>query len=94
MKLTRDERAVSYISEALDVPLRWFPGLAAAELLGAAGVLVGIIVREVGIAAAAGVVLYFVLAIGFHLKAGDRALRAPGTVLAHGVAALLLRLAA
>jgi hypothetical protein len=92
LKLTRDPRAVEQISVALDVPLAWFPWLAAAELSGA-GVLVGIAVAPVGIAAAAGLVLYFVLAITFHVKAHDHHLLSPAVPLLLAAACLVLRAA-
>ncbi|MEV0713227.1 DoxX family protein [Asanoa sp. NPDC050611] len=45
--------------------------LAALLLAGAAGLVVGLFVTPVGIAAAAALVAYFALAIGAHLRAGD-----------------------
>ena len=51
------------------VPETWWPRLAVAKLLGAAGLLVGLAVPAVGIAAAIGLVLYFVGAIVTVLRA-------------------------
>lgn len=93
LKLVRDPRPVAGISEALDVPLTWFPWLASAELAGAAGVVVGLAVAPIGIAAAVGVVVYFLLAIGFHVRARDRRVASPSFMLVLGIAALVLRVA-
>src|SRR5918999_3568164 len=63
-------------------------------LAGAAGLLAGLAWAPLGVAAAAGVVAYFVLAVAAHLRADDTAhLPTPAVILALGVAALLLRLA-
>ena len=68
--------------------------LALILLAGAAGLVAGLAWAPLGVAAAAGVVAYFVLAVAAHLRADDAAhLRTPALILALGVAALLLRLA-
>jgi uncharacterized membrane protein YphA (DoxX/SURF4 family) len=65
--------------------------LAIAELAGAAGLLVGLFWWPLGVVAAAGVVVYFVLAVMAHLRVGDRQV-APAAVLGLvAVAALVLR---
>jgi hypothetical protein len=93
-KLTRDERVVKGIT-GVGVPLAWFPWLAAAEIAGAAGLLVGLLWAPLGIAAATGLVLYFVGAVGAHVRARDYAgLAAPSPLLVIAVAALVLRIAA
>lgn len=51
------------------VPRAWLPRLAAARAAGALGLLVGIWVPLIGIAAALGIVLYFVGAIITHVRA-------------------------
>lgn len=53
------------------VPEKRLNVLAALLLAGAAGLVVGLFATPVGIAAAAALVVYFVLAIGAHLRAGD-----------------------
>jgi hypothetical protein len=45
--------------------------LAGILIVGAAGVLVGMMWAPLGLAAAAGVLAYFTIAIGFHLRAGE-----------------------
>jgi len=49
------------------------PVLAVLEILGAAGILIGLGVQALGIAAAAGLVLYFLGAVVAHLKVKDPA---------------------
>ncbi|MCX4831120.1 MULTISPECIES: DoxX family protein [unclassified Streptomyces] len=51
------------------VPETWWPRLAVAKLLGAAGLLAGLAVPAVGIAAAIALVLYFVGAVVTVLRA-------------------------
>ncbi|HEU0089457.1 MAG TPA: DoxX family protein [Pseudonocardiaceae bacterium] len=91
-KLTRNEQVVTGMT-GLGVPLRWFPWLAALLVVGAVGLLVGIAYAPLGIAAAIGVIVYFLIALFFHLKAGDKAVVAPLLFLILAVAALLLRFA-
>lgn len=56
-----------------DVPEHWLTPLAILLLAATGGVLVGLIWAPIGIAAAAGLVGYFAVAIGFHVKSGDTA---------------------
>jgi DoxX-like family len=65
--------------------------LAAILLAGAAGLVIGLAWTPLGLAAAAGVVVYFVLAIAAHVRANDTEHLAPPLAIAVlGVAALLL----
>jgi hypothetical protein len=48
---------------AYGVPERWWPWLGTVKALGAAGLLAGLAVPAVGVAAAVGLVLYFVGAV-------------------------------
>lgn len=91
-KLTRDERVTASLT-GIGVPLSWFPFLGACELAGAVGLVIGLFFAPLGIAAAIGVILYFIGAVIAHLRAGDKALGPPLFLLALGVAALLLRIA-
>ncbi|MGH3901395.1 MAG: DoxX family protein [Pseudonocardiaceae bacterium] len=91
-KLTRNDQVVTGIT-GLGVSLRWFPPLAACELAGAVGLLVGIAFASLGIAAAIGVILYFVGALIAHLRVGDKAIVPPLMFLIIAVAALWLRIA-
>lgn len=89
-KLTKDERSVDVIHNKAKVPLSWFPLLAGLELLGAAGLLIGIAVVPIGIAAGVGLVLYFVGAVGAHLRAKDPMVLRPLFMLALAAVALAL----
>ena len=92
-KLTRNEQVVTVMT-GIGVPLRWFPYLATCEIAGAVGLLAGIAVPALGIAAAIGVILYFIGALYFHLRAHDKAIAPPSVILIIAVAALVLRIAA
>ncbi|NGN66887.1 DoxX family protein [Streptomyces sp. A7024] len=75
----------------MGVPKAWLPRLAAVKLAGAAGLLAGLAVPLVGVAAAVGVALFFAGAVATHLRARDYTF-APAAVLgALAVAALALR---
>ncbi len=57
-------------SAKVGVPESWLPGLAVLKAAGAAGLLIGLLgVRPLGIAAAAGLVLFFVGAVAAHVRA-------------------------
>jgi hypothetical protein len=70
-KIRRDRRQVKVIHETVGVPLKYFPLLAVCEFAGALGLLAGIWWPTLGVAAAIGLVLYFVGAIVSHLRVGD-----------------------
>ena len=70
-KIRRDPRGVHVIQEVVGVPLRFFPLLAACELAGALGLVLGIWSGWVGVAAGIGLVIYFVGAVVSHLRVGD-----------------------
>jgi hypothetical protein len=93
MKLRRNEELVqSYIR--LGIPLDKLNYLAFVLLAGAAGLLLGLVWAPIGIAAAIGVVLYFLGAIAVHLRAKDtKGLGGPATYLVLGIIALTLRVA-
>jgi DoxX-like protein len=91
-KLRRDERNIEIIHRQVGVPLRWFPWLAACELAGAAGVLVGIAWAPIGLAAASGLTLYFLLALLAHVRIGDwKGTTLPLVPLALSIATLVAR---
>jgi hypothetical protein len=92
LKLRREPRAVEAITK-VGMPLRFFPFLAALELAGAAGVLIGLAVAPLGVAAAIAVVIYMVLATASHVRIRDwSGLPSPLVPLALGAAVLALRL--
>jgi DoxX-like protein len=77
------------------VPEERLNALAAILLAGAAGLLIGFAWPPLGVAAAAGVVVYFALAIAAHLRTGDAEHLGPPVVIwVLAVAALLLQVAA
>ncbi|MBQ1100262.1 DoxX family protein [Streptomyces sp. b94] len=56
-------------SAEVKVPASWIPGLAVLKAAGAAGLLIGMLgVRPLGIAAAVGLVLFFVGAVVAHVR--------------------------
>jgi uncharacterized membrane protein YphA (DoxX/SURF4 family) len=69
-KITKAKSIVDSIT-SLGVPPGLLPFLAACEIAGALGLIVGIWWRPLGIAAAVGVVLYFIGAVGAHLRKRD-----------------------
>ena len=92
-KLTRQPKLVEAIESVGLSPDR-LPQLATLEILGAVGLLVGFAVPLIGIAAAVGVVGYFIGAVFFHVRAGHTAeVTAPAILLLVAVIALVLRLA-
>lgn len=75
------------------VPESWLPMLGALKAAGAVGLLVGIVVRPIGVAAACGVILFFIGAIITHLRSRFYSFGSPGSFLLLAVAALVLTLA-
>jgi len=91
-KLTRNQRLVDGLT-GLGVPLGMFPFLAACEIAGAAGLVVGIWWVPLGIAAGVGLVLYFVGAVGTHLRKSDyKGMPTPAVLLVASAAVLVLRI--
>ena len=91
-KLTKMAPVVENLGK-VGVELSWFPGLAVLEILGAAGLLIGLGVAGLGIAAAIGVICYFVGALVFHFRAGDRSIGPPVLLLVLAIIALITRIA-
>jgi len=85
-KMRPDRHIVQVIHEVVGVPMQYFPLLAACEVAGALGLVLGVWWPGLGVAAAIGLVLYFVGAVVSHLRVGD--------VKGVGPAAFLLVLAA
>lgn len=76
------------------VPEEWLPALAAVLIVGACGLVAGVIVAPLSIAASAGLVVYFLLAVVAHLRAGDRVhVGTPVVMALLSAAALILRVA-
>jgi hypothetical protein len=90
--LNRSPRFVEMLDEA-GVPLSLFPPLATVELVGAAGLLIGLAVGPLGVVASAGVLLYFLGAMWVHIRAKDWfGLRVPGTMALFAGVVLWLRI--
>ena len=95
MKITKNEMVLEGIHRTVGVPLPYFPVLASLELAGAAGIVIGLWVRPLGIAAAAGLVLYFIGAIIGHVRVNDtKGMANPAIPLLLSIAVLVLQLAA
>ncbi|WP_308344711.1 DoxX family protein [Streptomyces sp. ISL-94] len=82
-------------TQKVQVPDSWLPRLAALKAAGAIGLVAGLWITPLGIAAAIGVTLYFIGAVVSHLRAKDYELT-PAAVLAvvaaaAAAAALILR---
>jgi hypothetical protein len=75
------------------VPESWLTTLGILKAAGAIGLLVGIGVPPVGIAAAVGLTVFFVAAIITHLRVRDYSFGLAAAFLSLAVAALVLRLA-
>jgi hypothetical protein len=88
--ITRDPKITEAI-KALGVPDSWFLPLGLVKIAGALGLLAGILYRPLGIAAAIGVILYFLGAVITHLRAGDKkGLGTPAVIMLVAVALLVL----
>jgi DoxX-like family len=76
---------------SLGVPPGMLPFLAACEIAGAGGLVIGLWYPPLGIAAAIGLVLYFVGAVGAHLRSRDfKGMPNATVMLAASAAALIL----
>lgn len=75
------------------VPESWLTPLAILLLAALGGILVGLVWPPLGVAASAGLVAYFAIAIGFHMRSGDTAdIRNPIILLVYAAAVLALHL--
>lgn len=91
MKLRRAPNIVETMTK-LGVPMSWLPILALAEFAAAVGLVAGIFYAPFGLAAAIGVVVYFIGASVTHLRKADfKGLGAPLFLLAAAVAVGALR---
>lgn len=92
-KLTRHPGAVKVIHEQVGVPLELFPVLGGLLIAGGLGLIAGIFRPRLGLAAAIGLVVYFVGAVLAHVLAGDWAdLKAPIVPLLLACTTLVLRI--
>lgn len=79
-------------SGAVGVSPSWIPTLATLKLAGGIGLFIGLLgVRAIGIAAAVGLVLFFIGAVAVHIRAGAlRTLAFPASYLGLSIASLVL----
>ena len=93
MKLRKNEQVVATIHGTVGVPMSALPVLATLEIAGAVGIVAGLWFEPLGIAAAAGLVAYFVGAVIGHLRVRDtKGLAMPLAPLALSIAVLVLRI--
>ncbi|MFD6418757.1 DoxX family protein [Streptomyces sp. NPDC060194] len=92
MTFTRNPQVVGSMTK-VGVPESRLPLLATAKAAGALGLLAGLVVPALGVAAAAGLLLYFVGAVIAHLRVRDVELAPAGLLALVSAAALVLRLA-
>lgn len=91
--IARDPKITEQL-KAIGVRDNWFLPLGLIKIAGALGLLVGIAYRPLGIAAAIGVVLYFLGAVITHLRAGDKkGVGTPAFIMLISVAPLVLGIA-
>jgi uncharacterized membrane protein YphA (DoxX/SURF4 family) len=94
-KLRNDPHIVKVIHETVGVPMKYFPLLAACEIAGAVGLVLGIWWPILGMAAATGLVIYFVGAVVSHVRVNDlKGIGPAAMLLTMSAAALILRVLA
>jgi uncharacterized membrane protein YphA (DoxX/SURF4 family) len=91
-KLVRDPQQMKTMA-TVGVPEDKLWLLATAEFAGAVGLVAGLFWWPIGVAAAAGVVLYFIGAVGSHLRVKDKNFAPALVVLLVAATALVLRAA-
>ncbi|MGI5449656.1 DoxX family protein [Streptomyces sp. CA-243310] len=92
LTLRRNETILANMRKVA-VPDSLLPTLAALKAAGAVGLVVGMWVAPLGVAAAAGVTLYFIGAVVSHLRVKDYDLAPAAVLTLLSAAALALRLA-
>jgi hypothetical protein len=92
MDFARDESVIA-TAERVRLSQAWMIPLGTLLAAGAVGLLVGFAVPVIGTAAAIGLVLYFICAVGAHLRVHDRQFAAAAIFLSLAVAALVVGLA-
>ena len=85
-------KKIGLLMAEMEVPESWMTNLGLIKAAGALGLLVGIGVPLVAMAAAVGIILFFVGAVTIHLRAGDYSFALAVVFGLLAVAALVLRL--
>lgn len=75
----------------IGIPASWMTPLGLCKITGAIGLIVGLFVWWIGLAAAIGLVLFFIGAIAAHLRVGDTVIWLPLIFLLFAIASLVLR---
>jgi hypothetical protein len=86
-------QTVLEVAERVRVSPRVMVPFGSLQLAGGVGLLVGFALPILGTAAAVGVVLFFICAIGAHIRVGDREIGPPSAFLAMAAATLVLGVA-
>ena len=89
-KLTKNPSVIPML-EQVGVPADKIPWLAYVEILGAVGLLIGLFVWPIGVAAAVGAFLYFVGAVAAHLRVKDKDYAPAAGLAVFAVVVLVLR---
>lgn len=85
--------SIAAIADRVSVPRTWMVPLGVCLASGSLGLLAGIAVPWIGTAAGVGLVLYFLGAVGVHLRVGDLRVGGALVFLALSVAVLILGVA-
>ena len=85
--------SVKLVADRVEVSRRWMVPLGVLLASGAAGLLAGFTVPALGVAAAIGLILYFICAVSAHLRVGDRGITPAVFFLLLAVSALATNLA-
>jgi DoxX-like family len=92
LAITRHEIPVQ-VAETVGAPLSWMIPLGFIQGAGGLGLVVGFAVPVIGTAAAVGLVLYYICAVGAHLRVHDHQIGPPVTLLTIALACLAVGLA-
>jgi DoxX-like family len=84
--------SVKAVADQVDVAHKWMIPLGTLLAAGALGLLIGFALPVLGTAAAIGLVVYFICALGVHFRARDRHIAGAVSFLALAVAALVTAL--
>ena len=85
--------SVKAVADRVRISQRWMLPLGALLASGAIGLLIGLAIPGLGIAAASGLVVYFVGALGAHIRARDRGVGGAVAFLSLALVALAVEIA-
>jgi uncharacterized membrane protein HdeD (DUF308 family) len=84
--------SVKAVADRVEVAHRWMVPLGILLLSGGVGLLVGFAVRPLGVAAAIGLILYFICAVSAHVRVRDREVAGAIVFLLLAIASLVANL--